>query len=112
RPTTFSDVIGQDHIVTTLRHALAAGTVHHAYLFCGPRGVGKTTTARLLAKAVNCLQPKGGARAFDPCNACASCVAANQDTMMDVFEIDAASNRGIDDVRALRDTIALAPVGG
>lgn len=111
RPKTFSDVIGQDHIIGTLRRSLEKGMVGHAYLFTGPRGVGKTTTARLFAKSVNCLgQVKQ--KKFDPCGKCTSCIAFENDTMVDVIEIDAASNRGIDDVRALRETITFSPTVG
>jgi DNA polymerase-3 subunit gamma/tau len=105
RPRSFGEVVGQDHIVLTLKNALATGQVAHAYLFTGPRGTGKTTTARLLAKAVNCEALKAG----EPCNACAACDAINKGAALDLIELDAASNRGIDDVRELRDRIAYAP---
>jgi DNA polymerase-3 subunit gamma/tau len=109
RPTTFADVIGQDHITRTLRNALKAGRVRHAYLFSGPRGTGKTTMARLLAKAVNCQDEDADVR---PCNHCAACVAVNQGRYLDLIEIDAATHTGVDDVRDLRDKIAFAPGEG
>jgi DNA polymerase-3 subunit gamma/tau len=108
RPRSFDpdDLVGQEHVVQTLRNAIMRGRVAHAYLFCGPRGTGKTTTARLLAKAVNCLAPEVDQR---PCNACAACDAINSGATTDVIEIDAASNRGIDDIRDLRERIKYAP---
>ena len=105
RPRGFDEVVGQDHVVATLRNALATDKVAHAYLFAGPRGTGKTTTARILAKAVNCGHLTDG----EPCNACRSCEAINRGAALDLIEMDAASNRGIDDVRELRDKIAFAP---
>ena len=109
RPLAFDDVVGQQHITRTLRNALARGRIRHAYLFSGPRGTGKTTTARLLAKAVNCSGEEVLAR---PCNACANCSAINDGRYLDLIEIDAASHTGVDDVRELRDKIAFAPGEG
>jgi len=108
RPQTFDadELVGQDAIVRTLKNAIRLDRVAHAYLFTGPRGTGKTTTARLLAKAVNCLDPDPDAR---PCNHCAACVAINTGATTDIIEIDAASNRGIDDIRELRERVKFAP---
>jgi DNA polymerase-3 subunit gamma/tau len=108
RPSSFSadELVGQEHIVRTLRNAISLNRVAHAYLFSGPRGTGKTTTARLLAKAVNCLAPDPGQR---PCNACENCRAINASATPDIIEIDAASNRGIDDIRDLRERVRYAP---
>ncbi|MCC7363632.1 MAG: DNA polymerase III subunit gamma/tau [Dehalococcoidia bacterium] len=105
RPAGFDEVVGQDHVVTTLRNALRTGQVAHGYLFAGPRGTGKTTTARILAKAVNCANLKDG----DPCGACSGCIAIANGSALDLIEMDAASNRGIDDIRELRERAAFAP---
>jgi len=105
RPQTFDEVVGQRPIVTTLRNAVDQNRIHHAYLFSGPRGVGKTTVARLLAKALNCAN--GPTR--EPCNACSSCAEITQSRSMDVLEIDGASNRGIDNIRELRETVRYTP---
>jgi len=109
RPQTWDEIMGQDHIVQTLRNAVRGGHVAHAYLFAGPRGTGKTTTARILAKAVNCLAESAADR---PCNACAYCVAVNEGRFLDLIEIDAASNTSVEDVRDLRDKINFAPNQG
>ncbi len=105
RPKTFSDVIGQEHITSTLRRQVAEGRLSHAYLFTGTRGTGKTTCAKILAKAVNCENPVDG----DPCNCCPSCLGIESGGFMDVVELDAASNNGVDHVRALRDEAIYSP---
>lgn len=104
RPTTWDQVIGQEHVVRTLQGALASGRTGHAYLFAGPRGTGKTTMARIFAKAITCSDPKK-----KPCDTCTYCTLINNGQAMDLIEIDAASNRGIDDVRQLKETAATAP---
>jgi len=107
RPQKFSEFIGQEHIVQTLTNAIPMGLISHAYLFSGPRGSGKTTLARLLAKAVNCQNRKE--TEFEPCNKCSSCLEIMKGISMDLIEIDAASHRGIDEIRELRDNIGFLP---
>ena len=108
RPRDFSDLVGQEHISKTLSNAIVNGKVAHAYLFAGPRGTGKTSTAKILAKALNCEHGPTPS----PCNQCVCCRKINDGSFMDVFEIDAASNRGIDEIRDLRETVKFAPVDG
>jgi len=106
RSRTFEDIVAQEHVTHTLANALRSGRIAHAYLFAGPRGTGKTSTARLLAKAVNCRGPETEPR---PCNRCAICLAVDEGRLMDLIEIDAASNRGIDEIRALREKVNFRP---
>lgn len=108
RPQSFKEIIGQDSIVTTVKNALSSGKIPHAFLFSGVRGVGKTTTARVIAKALNCPDLKD----FEPCNKCSSCVEITNGYSMDVIEIDGASNRGIDNIRQIKDTVAYMPMSG
>ncbi len=105
RPTKFSEVVGQEHVTATLLNSLKLGRVAHAYIFAGPRGVGKTTVARILAKAINCLNPQD----YEPCNECEMCVEISSGRSIDVLEIDGASNRGIDEVRDLRESVRYTP---
>jgi DNA polymerase-3 subunit gamma/tau len=114
RPQTFADLVGQEHVSTVLARAIESGRVAHAYLFSGARGVGKTTSARILAKALNCeTRARQGAKAgAEPCNACTSCQEITSGVSLDVAEIDGASNRGIADVQALREKVRFSPTGG
>lgn len=105
RPAIFSDVVGQEHITTTLKNQVIADRVGHAYLFTGCRGCGKTSSAKILARAVNCLNPKGG----EPCNECEICKAALEGSLTDIVEMDAASNNSVDDIRAIRDEVNFLP---
>ena len=108
RPTEFGDVRGQDHIVTTLKNQINADRIGHAYLFCGTRGTGKTTVAKIFARAVNCEHPVDG----NPCGTCAACRSIGAGTSMNVIEIDAASNNGVDNIREIRDEVAYSPTEG
>ena len=116
RPEVFSEILGQEHIVKILKYQIATDTVSHAYLFCGTRGTGKTTTARILAKAVNCLGTSGDGMFEEgderPCGHCANCEAIKNGTFMDVIEIDAASNNGVDSIRELRESVKYPPAVG
>ena len=105
RPRTFDDVVGQSHITDTLKRQVATGRLSHAYLFTGTRGTGKTTCAKILARAVNCEHPVDG----NPCNQCPSCLGIESGSILDVLELDAASNNGVDQVRALRDEAVYTP---
>ncbi len=108
RPDRFEDVKGQDHVVTTLRNQILSDRIGHAYLFCGTRGTGKTSVAKILARAVNCESPVNGS----PCGKCASCVSIAKGTSMNVIEIDAASNNGVDNIREIREEVAYSPAEG
>jgi DNA polymerase III subunit gamma/tau len=109
RPGSFDEVVGQTHVVRTLRNAVEQGKVHHAYLFVGSRGTGKTSMAKILARSLNCER---GGPTVTPCGECESCVTIAAGTSIDVIEMDAASNRSVDDVRDLRERVAYAPAGG
>lgn len=106
RPKNFFEVVGQEHIVQTLKNAIKFGKISHAYLFSGPRGTGKTTLARIFTKAVNCENPRGD----EPCNICLSCTEIQNQSALDLIEMDAASNRGIDEIRSLREALRFSPV--
>ncbi|HLG31769.1 MAG TPA: DNA polymerase III subunit gamma/tau [Ignavibacteriaceae bacterium] len=108
RPKLFADVVGQEHITSTLKNAIKENRIAHAYLFTGPRGVGKTTTARIFAKTLNCINPTNA----EPCNDCEMCKAIQNSQLMDIIEIDGASNRGIDEIRTLRESVKYAPTRG
>ncbi|MBM4421286.1 MAG: DNA polymerase III subunit gamma/tau, partial [Chloroflexi bacterium] len=108
RSQTFGEIVGQEHVTRTLRNAIASGQVAHAYLLTGPRGIGKTSIARIVAKALNCPKAKDG----EPCDACENCVATREGRFLDLIEIDAASNRGIDEMRDLREKVRFAPSQG
>ena len=105
RPRTFSEVSGQPHITKTLQNQLLEGRISHAYLFTGSRGTGKTSCAKILAKAVNCLHPQNG----DPCNECEVCKGIEAGAIMDVLEMDAASNNGVNDIRDIREKVEYTP---
>jgi len=105
RPLTFDDVVGQEHISTTLKNEIKNNRIAHAYLFCGTRGTGKTSSAKIFARALNCTSPNNG----NPCNVCDSCVGILDGSIMDVFEMDAASNNGVDNIREIRDEVAYTP---
>ena len=108
RPATFNSVVGQESITATLKNAIKTGQVAQAFLFCGPRGVGKTTCARIFAKALNCQQPTED---FEPCNECESCRSFNNSASFNVFELDAASNNSVEDIRSLVEQVRIAPQG-
>ena len=108
RPATFASVVGQRHITSTLKNAIERGQLAHAYLFCGPRGVGKTTCARIFAKAINCLNPQGG----EACNECESCRTFNENRSLNIHELDAASNNSVDDIRNLIEQVRIIPQVG
>ena len=108
RPTTLDDVVRQEHIVTVLKNQIATGKIGHAYLFCGPRGTGKTSIAKIFAAAINCETPVNGS----PCGKCPTCKALADQSNLDISEIDAASNNGVDEMRDLREKVQYPPVAG
>ena len=109
RPATFSSVVGQKALTATLRNAIATDKLAHAYLFCGSRGVGKTSCARIFAKTINCKNPD---ESGNPCNECASCIDFNQGRSLNIVELDAASNNSVDDIRELTKQVPTPPVDG
>ena len=109
RPDSFSELIGQDNIAQTLKNSIQRGKLAHAYLFCGPRGVGKTSTARIFAKTINCSDPGPG---LEPCGHCESCVSFQEGRSYCIHELDAASNNGIEDMKALIDQVNIPPQVG
>src|SRR5437868_951104 len=110
RPQSFAEVVGQSAVTSALRQALASGRLAQAYLLCGPRGVGKTSLARIFAKACNCLNGTGpNGVAEEPCNHCDACVSIQEGSALDVIEMDAATNRGIEEVRSLRENVGISP---
>ena len=107
RPKTFDDLVGQSHVADTLKNGVATGRIAHAYLFCGTRGTGKTSTAKIFSRAVNCENPREG----EPCNECPTCRGILDGSILDVYEMDAASNRGVDNIREIRDEVVYTPSG-
>ena len=107
RPMRFSDISGQNQVSDTLKTAVANGRTSHAYLFCGTRGTGKTSTAKIFSRAVNCENPIDG----EPCNECPTCKGILDGSILDVYEMDAASNRGVENIREIRDEVIYTPVG-
>lgn len=109
RPDSFGSLLGQDVIARTLQNSIARGKIAHAYLFCGPRGVGKTSTARIFAKAINCSNPGPD---FEPCGECESCVSFKEGRSYCIHELDAASNNGVEDIKTLLDQVQIPPQVG